>query len=241
MPSQPIRFGDDGQRAVAELPIRWARFARVAQERLPELEATLAEGARAVEAIALLEGQRRGERLPVVEGTDALLATALTALARTDAAIERSGDAALAIDGADLTLSLAVWALRHGLPVAPPEPVVNALARRANATREKPGLHGLVHLMHALAGNLAPRLAGDLERSNPQRPWRVLHANLAITAIRTEEPEVIDAAFDALDAALPEERAGFYAEAMAIALSPAIPETVRERIRARHLKWTADR
>lgn len=241
MPSQPIRFGDDGQRAAAELPVRWARFARAAGERLPELAATLAEGAEAVEAIALLEEQRRGERLPAVEGTDALVATALTALARADAAIERAGDAGLAIDGADLTLGLAVWAMRHGIAIAPPEPVVNALARRANATREKPGLHGLVHLMHTLAGHLAPRLAGDLERSDPQRPWRVLHANLAITAIRTEEPAVIDAAFDALDGALPDERAAFYAEALALAMSPAIPDAVRERIRARHLKWTADR
>ena len=241
MPTQPLQFGDDGQRAAAELPARWSRFAQAAGEHLPELAATLAEGAAAIDAIALLERQRRGEQLPAVEGTGEVLAAALTALARAEAAFDRAGEQALQVDGADLALAVAVWALRHALPVEPPEPVVNALARRANGTREKPGLHGLAHLMRQLADNLAPRLAADLERSNPQRPWRVLHVNLAITAIRTEEPEVIDAAFDALDAALPDERAGFYAEALALALSPAIPEAVRERIRARHLKWTADR
>ena len=241
MTVQPLLPGDDGQRATAELPSRWSRFAHLASERLPELAGALAEGAQAIDAIALLERQRRGPALPRVEGTPEVLAAALTALARADTALERAGEPALAITCADLTLAVAVWALRHDLPVDPPEPVVNALARRGNATREKPGLHGLVHLMAQLADNLGPRLAADLERSNPQRLWRVLHANLAITAIRTEEGEVIDAAFDRLDAALPDERAGFYAEALALAMSPAIPEAVRERIRARHLKWTADR
>ena len=94
-------------------------------------------------------------------------------------------------------------------------------------------------LTQGILAHVAPRLAADLERSNPERPWRVLHANLAITAIRTEDPAMMDYAFDALDAALPDERAGFYAEALALALSPGVAAAVRERIEARHLKWTA--
>jgi hypothetical protein len=46
-------------------------------------------------------------------------------------------------------------------------------------------------------------------------------------------------AFDRLDAGLPDERAGFYAEALALALAPGVAAPVRERIEARHLKWTA--
>jgi hypothetical protein len=89
--------------------------------------------------------------------------------------------------------------------------------------------------------HVAPRLAPDLERSNPERPWRILHVNLAITAIRTEDPALMEVAFDALDAALPDERAGFYGEALALALSPRIPEAVREPIAARHARWGAMR
>ncbi|HRE14354.1 MAG TPA: hypothetical protein PLD37_09190, partial [Usitatibacteraceae bacterium] len=69
----------------------------------------------------------------------------------------------------------------------------------------------------------------------------ILHANLAITAIRTERPELMDATFDAFEAALPDERAGFFAEALALALAPGIAPAVRERIEARHLKWTGAR
>jgi hypothetical protein len=91
--------------------------------------------------------------------------------------------------------------------------------------------------MQGVIAHVKPRLAADLERSNPERPWRVLHANLAITAIRTGDPALMDAAFDALDAALPDERAGFYAEALSLALGPRIAPAVRERIEARYAKW----
>lgn len=194
-----------------------------------------------MEAIAALERQRRGEHLPPVEGVADLLAGVLSALASADAALASTPGDPLLFEAADLAVAIAIWALRHGLPVLPAEPVVNALARQANATRDKNALAAAAHLMQALGENLAPALGADLERSNPERPWRVLHANRAIAAIRTEEPAVMDAAFDALDAALPGECETFYAEALALALSPAIPEAVRERLRARHLKWTASR
>ena len=94
------------------------------------------------------------------------------------------------------------------------------------------------HAWDAAREHWQASLASDLERSNPERPWRLLHANFAITAIRTEDPLLMDYAFDALDRALPDERAGFYSEALALAMNPRISALVRERIEARHLKWT---
>ena len=132
-------------------------------------------------------------------------------------------------------------AVRREVALHPVEPVVNALAHRANAARSRQELAAVFGLTRGIVAHVAPRLAADLERSNPERPWRVLHANLAITAIRTEDPALIDHAFDALDHALPDERAAFYAEALALALAPGIAPAVRERIRDRHLKWTAAR
>lgn len=139
----------------------------------------------------------------------------------------------------DLVIAAALWALRHGLEIAPVEPVVNALAERSNAARGREQLAAVFSLMQAVIDNVRERLGVDLERSNPERPWRVLHANLAITAIRSEEPALLDAAFDALDNALPDERASFYAEALPLSLAPGIAEAVRERIEERHLRWTA--
>jgi hypothetical protein len=139
----------------------------------------------------------------------------------------------------DLVLAAAVWALRHAVEIEPIEPVVNALAERSNEARGREALAAVFSLMQAVIENARERLGADRERSNPERPWRVLHANLAITAIRTEEPALIDAAFDALDAALPDERAAFYAEALPLALAPGIAPAVRELIEQRHLRWAA--
>jgi hypothetical protein len=139
----------------------------------------------------------------------------------------------------DLLIGVALWAIRHDVPITAVEPVVNALAERSNGAKNKQELAAVYGLMQGVIAHVAGRLAPDLERSNPERPWRLLHANLAITAIRTEDPALIDFAFDALDLALPDERANFYAEALALALSPRIPSAVRERIEARHLKWAS--
>ena len=89
-----------------------------------------------------------------------------------------------------------------------------------------------------LKRGLEPALAADLKRSNPERPWRILHANLAITAIRSEDPALMAFAFDALERALPDECAGFFSEAMALALAPRIAPAVRDAISERHRKWT---
>ena len=111
--------------------------------------------------------------------------------------------------------------------------VVNALAERSNQARGKEELAAIIALMEAVIASVRPRLGADLERSNPERPWRILHANLAITAIRTEEASLMDAAFDALEAGLPEEAQSFYAEARALALAPGISPVVKERIERR--------
>ena len=145
------------------------------------------------------------------------------------------GDRAMAPDP-DLTIAVASWAIRHGVELTVAEPVVNALALRSNAARDKAELARIFGLMQQLAAHLEPRLGADLERSNPERPWRILHVNLAITAIRTEDAGLIEQAFDALDRALPDERAGFYAEALALALSPRVDPTVRRLIEERHAR-----
>lgn len=170
-------------------------------------------------------------RLPL-EGVEDLLAATLTTLARV--AQHAPPESRLSV--AEVTSAAALWALNHELPIAPVEPVVNALAVRSNAARTPQAAASVFALMERVILNVAPRLSADLERSNPERPWRLLHANFAITAIRTADPKLMDRAFDALELSLPEEAAGFYAEALALALNPAIPQAVRDKISQRHAR-----
>jgi len=206
---QIIQFGDEGQVATREL------LARHGSRVNDELRGYL-------KTFESIDRQHGGSgALPLEDAAD-LVAAALVA----------------AGDDADLTLGIALWAMRHEVEIRVAEPVANALAMRSNAAASKQELAAVFGLMQGLIAHVSPWLCADLERSNPERPWRLLHANFAITAIRTEDPALMDHAFDALDAALPDERASFYAEAMALALGPRIAPAVRERIEARHLHWT---
>lgn len=219
MTIQPIRFGDEGQVATRELVLRFEAIARQAPLPAPALQRMRA-GLAALEA---LDRQYGGMAALPVEDAEELVASLATDLAY--------------LEDDDLIVGVALWAIRHDVALGVVEPVVNALARRSNRAASKQEIAAVFGLMQGLIAHVAPRLSADLERSNPERPWRVAHVNFAITAIRTEDPAMIDHAFDALDAALPDERAGFYAEALALALAPRIAPAVRERIEARQLKW----
>ena len=220
MAIQPIRFGDEGQVATRELAQRFEAIARDA----PLPAATLQRIREDLAALEALDRQYGGLSLLPVEDADELVASVTTDLAY--------------LEDDDLLVGVALWAIRHGVAITVPEPVVNALAMRSNRAASKQEIAAVFGLMQGLLAHLAPRLSPDLERSNPERPWRVAHVNFAITAIRTEDPAMMDYAFDALDAALPDERAGFYSEALALALAPRISPAVRERIESRQLKWS---
>ena len=220
MAIQPIQFGDEGQRATRELLRRFDALvpeARLAASALQRIRTQLG-------ALEALDRQYGGLAALPVEDADELVASLTTDLAY--------------LEDNDLIVGAALWAIRHDVAITVAEPVVNALATRSNRAATKQEIAAVFGLMQGLIAHVAVRLSPDLERSNPERPWRVAHVNLAITAIRTEDPAMIDFAFDALDAALPDERAGFYSEALALALAPGIASAVRERIEARHLKWT---
>ena len=220
MAIQPIRFGDEGQVATRGLVLRFEAIARDAPLPAPALQPMRAELA----ALEALDRQYGGMAALPVEDADELVASLTTGLAY--------------LEDDDLIVGVALWAIRHDVAIKVVEPVVNALARRSNHAASRQEIAAVFGLMQGLIAHVAPRLSPDLERSNPERPWRVAHVNFAITAIRTEDPAMIDHAFDALDAALPDERAGFYGEALALALAPRIASAVRERIEARLLKWS---
>ncbi len=209
---QPIKFEDEGLAATRELVGRFdARAAKDAGVRreLANLEA--------------LDRQYGGTAPIELEDVEELVASILSALA--------------ALDDPDLVIGAALWAQRHDVVVTAVEPVANALAQRSNDAAGKQELAAVFGLMQGFIAHVAPRLAADLERSNPERPWRILHVNLAITAIRTEDAAMMEFAFDALDAALPDDRRGFYSEALAVALAPGIAPAVHAAIAVRHSKW----
>lgn len=231
MPVQPIQFGDEGQVATRELVRR--------HEMLIQREPSLArDGLQAhLRTLEAIDRQYGGlAPLPLEDAAD-LVAAALTEAAHLEDQARRGGHDAAIADVVDITLGIALWAVRHDVAITAVEPVANALAIGSNRAATPQELAAVFGLMQGLIAHVGPALSADLERSNPERPWRILHANFAITAIRTEDPAMMEHAFDALDAALPDERASFYSEALALALNPGIAPAVREAIERRHRRW----
>ena len=228
---QPIRFGDEGQAATRELVARFENASpkwapRVGEDRLQSLRAQLA-------TLERIDRQYGGEAPLQLEGIEDVVTAALSEFAHFEADLPQDA----VDDVSTLVLGIALWAIRHDVEIRVVEPVVNALAYRSNSAASRQELAAAFGLMQGVIAHVAPLLSADLERSNPERPWRPLHLNLAITAIRTGDPDMIEFAFDALEAALPDERAGFFAEALARALGPRFDPDVRNRIERRHLKW----
>lgn len=138
-------------------------------------------------------------------------------------------------------VSVARWIGRHGGAVQRLEPVVDALAQFANTTREPGELLTLYEAMNEIANTTADIIRQDLEKTNPGRPWRVLHMNRAIVATRTHQPDVMDSAFQALVDNMPADAPGFFAEGIEQMDLLNYPPHVREVMDRYYRKWSVDR
>lgn len=162
---------------------------------------------------------------------------ALRALAELDALLDRGEISAQRENLHALQIGMGYWAMRHHIPMYATEPVVNALAAQANRANTRQDAAAVYALMQGFVQHFAPQLQADLERSNPERPWRLLNLNFAIASIRTGDAAMMRFAFDTLNMHLPEECAGFYEEASALAAQPGFPLETRGMIEAECAKW----
>ena len=138
----------------------------------------------------------------------------------------------------DLALDFAQWITRNGGTISVLEPVVNALARSANATQAPEALAALLRVARELAVHTDPRLQNSLEPAGAAEPWRILNFNLAIIATRTQDSRLMNDAYDLLEKNLPQECAAFYEEGLNQAEKPVYGPHVREIFLERAAKWT---
>ena len=87
----------------------------------------------------------------------------------------------------------------------------------------------------------APVIQQDIEKTNPGRPWRILHLNRAIVATRTHQPDLMDEAFGDLTRHLPEDAAGFFSQGMEQMELLNYPPHVRAVMDRYYRKWSVNR
>jgi hypothetical protein len=175
--------------------------------------------------------------LPIEDAPDAV-DESLRALAELESWVIRLSVEDRLADLQAVEIGIGYWAMRHGVAVFTVEPIVNALAAKSNAATSTQETAAVYAMMQGFIGHFSTGLGSDLERSNPQRPWRLLNLNFAITAIRTGDTHLMRYAFDTLNSHLPDERAGFYEEAHALARQPGFPAPTRALIEAELARWT---
>ena len=255
MEIKPIRMTinaslDAKDDALASLDVRFRSVADAVQTAYRQRYAGAIAGA-ASDVIALLavvgdflavmsrlDGQYGADaELPIDDATEAC-DEALRALSELESWLIRFDLSEKLVHVQAVEIGVGYWAMRHGLSIYAVEPIVNALAAQSNAATSTQETAAVYAMMQGFISHFSPLLKADLERSNPQRPWRLLNLNFAITAIRTGDVALMLYAFDTLNSHLPDERAGFYAEAHAIASQPGFPVGSRGLIAAEFTRWT---
>ena len=113
-----------------------------------------------------------------------------------------------------LPAEFALWAARRGANIHSLGPVVDALARLANSTREPVRLAQLFQQIGQLMDAVAPAARSRDGAGRASSPWRALLMNRAIVATRSLDPGLMAQAFDTLVEQLPEDAPGFFAEGM---------------------------
>lgn len=113
-----------------------------------------------------------------------------------------------------VALAVAEWIAAHAGEIRTLEPVVDALANRANRERDPAMLERLTHLTRRLLHATAASARTGFDRTYPSVPWRAFNLNYGIVATRTRNPALIERAFEELVHNLPGDAASFFAEGM---------------------------
>lgn len=128
----------------------------------------------------------------------------------------------------DLCFPFSLWAVRHNAEIHHLQPVVNAIARKANTQSEPGVLSSLFTQVSEIMDAIDENLRQDTESHDPMRPWRMLLLNRAVIATRSFQPVLIDSAYMDIVSYLPQDASGFFANAMEQMDLIGYPNQIRE-------------
>ncbi len=117
-------------------------------------------------------------------------------------------------DIVEITLPFACWIARHGGELGYLGPIVDGAATLANRLKELPELGQLSVLLKEVVEAVDLRVAQETGAPESTRPWCILLINRAIVATRSNQPALMEDAFECLADNLPEEAAAFFREGM---------------------------
>ncbi|WP_296806229.1 hypothetical protein [Thiocapsa sp.] len=136
-----------------------------------------------------------------------------------------------------LAVPFACWMLRRGGELQHPQDVVNALAALADRVSQPEELAELYGLMGEIAEGIGADRIHGMDPSDPTDPWLVLLINRGIVATRSQQPALMEEAFNAIGEQLPEHAPYFFREGMGQMEALNYPTHVREVMQRYFEKW----
>lgn len=137
-------------------------------------------------------------------------------------------------------ISFGLWVCANDGVLRELEPIVNAYAAEANRSRSNRDLEHLCAAMLRSVHCVDPLVVERQERV-AVAPWRLLNLNTGIVATRTQNIDLMRAAYEAVIRNLPEEAPEFFSEGMEHLDLTNYPEAVREVIDGYHHRFAKAR
>ena len=109
-----------------------------------------------------------------------------------------------------LAISTGIWVAERQGEINELELIVSGIATFANQTVDKHELEELYEISLKILYAVDKFHKADLDKSNPNRPWRLLLLNHCIIATRSDNGDIARMAFDQLVHYLPEEAKDFF-------------------------------
>ncbi len=138
----------------------------------------------------------------------------------------------------EIALSVTHWVIRQKGEIRSLEAVGNLLANKANQTTDTALLTALFHVIKDVIRHTAEELKNDQDKSDPNRPWRMLNLNFAIVATRTLDRALMEQAFDSLGHYLPEDCPEFFEEGLKQSQKPSYGTDMQDIMTTYFRKWT---
>jgi len=140
-----------------------------------------------------------------------------------------------------LSINMALWIADHGGLLDSLEPVVDAIAQIANSTQDPQQLDQLGAVIARIINAVSVLISADLEKMNPDRPWRLLLLNYGIVATRSHNSASMETAFALLTRNLPEDASHFFSQGMQQMDALDYPSHVRKIMEKYHSDWPVNR
>lgn len=139
------------------------------------------------------------------------------------------------------TLVVAEWIIRHRGELRTLTPLIGAFAHAIHNTRQPAVLEQFALLMSRVAEASAHLIKQDLDKTDPNRPWRLLLLYRATAAMRSQNPRLMEETFDELVRRLPEDAPSFFADSMQQVATQSFPESVCAVVSRYFERWTRPR